>query len=109
MNLNKIRLTATGIRFSIEIDGMEKARGRLYVMHNDLHKEPFGLIEDLFVDEDERSHGYGTKIVQEMIKEARRQGCYKIVATSRFSRENVHNFYKKNGFEKYGYEFRLNL
>jgi GNAT superfamily N-acetyltransferase len=109
MNLNKIPITATGIRFSIKIDGVEKARGRLYIMNNDLHEEPFGFIEDLFVHEQVRSCGYGSKIVQEMIEEAKKLGCYKIVATSRFERENIHKFYEKNGFRKYGYEFRLEL
>lgn len=109
MKLNKERITARGIRFSIEEGGVEISRARLYIMNNDLHEESFGFVEDVFVKEGSRSYGYGSKLIQEMVEEAKRLGCYKIIATSRKSRKNVHRFYKKNGFEKYGHEFRLNL
>jgi len=109
MILNKKPVMAIGIRFSIEDCGVEIARGRLYILNNDLHGEPFGLVEDLFVDENRRSSGYGSKIVKKMIEEARKLRCYKIIATSRKSREYAHRFYEKNGFENYGYEFRFNL
>ena len=39
--------TACGIRFSIRSDAEEVARAYLYVMHNDLHDAPFGLLEDV--------------------------------------------------------------
>lgn len=78
-------------------------------MNNDLHKEPFGFIEDVFVDKKVRCCGHGSRLIQEIVEEARRQGCYKIIATSRKSRENVHRFYEQNGFKKHGYEFRLDL
>jgi GNAT superfamily N-acetyltransferase len=100
---------ARGIRFSIRDDGGEVARAYLYVMSNDLHEEPFGLLEDVFVAESERGGGLGTLLVNEVIAAAREAGCYKLVATSRASRPKVHELYERLGFANYGIEFRLNL
>ena len=100
---------ARGIRFSIRNDGAEVARAYLYLMTNDLHEEPFGLLEDVFVAESERGGGLGTLLVNEVIAAAREAGCYKLVATSRASRPKVHELYERLGFAKYGLEFRLNL
>ncbi len=109
MILNKKPITAAGKIFSIEVDGKEIARGRLYIMRNDLHEEPFAFVEDLFVEEKFRNNGYGSRLLREMVEEAEINGCYKIVACSREERKIIHKFYEKNGFEKSGYEFRMNL
>jgi GNAT superfamily N-acetyltransferase len=100
---------AQGIRFSIQKDGIEVARAYLYLMHNDLHQEPFGLLEDVYVDERHRGQGFGSELVQAVIKAAKQHHCYKLIATSRKSREKVHELYQKLGFEDYGVEFRMNL
>jgi GNAT superfamily N-acetyltransferase len=78
-------------------------------MHNDFHQEPFGLMEDVYVAESQRGKGLGTKLVMEVIKAAQEQGCYKLIATSRKSRPQVHQLYKKLGFEERGLEFRLSF
>ena len=100
---------ARGIRFSIAGPAGEIARAYLYVMTNDLHDAPFGLLEDVFVAESERGSGLGTALVNEVIAAAREAGCYKLVATSRASRPKVHELYERLGFANYGIEFRLNL
>ncbi len=100
---------AQGIRFSIDSPSGEIARAYLYVMTNDLHAEPFGLLEDVFVDESERGSGLGTALVQDVIAAAREAGCYKLIATSRASRPKVHELYERLGFENYGLEFRMSL
>jgi GNAT superfamily N-acetyltransferase len=101
--------TATGIRFSISADGQEIARAYLYLMSNDLHDAPFGLLEDVFVDESQRGSGLGTTLVKEVISTAQEAGCYKLIATSRTSRPKVHELYERLGFEKHGVEFRMNF
>jgi len=58
---------AHGIRFSISGGDGEIARAYLYVMRNDLHDAPFGLLEDVYVDESQRGGGLGTTLVQEVI------------------------------------------
>jgi GNAT superfamily N-acetyltransferase len=100
---------AHGIRFSISAGDDEVARAYLYVMTNDLHDAPFGLVEDVFVAESQRGNGLGTALLREVIAAARAAGCYKLIATSRASRPKVHELYERLGFKNYGLEFRLNL
>ena len=102
-------VNAKGIKFSIKERQQEIARAYLYLMHNDLHSEPFGLLEDVYVDESQRSKGLGTKLVKEVVQTAKEQGCYKLIATSRSSRTQVHQLYKRLGFSERGLEFRIDL
>jgi GNAT superfamily N-acetyltransferase len=109
MNIERESRPARGIRFSISGDNGEIARAYLYVMKNDLHSEPFGLLEDVYVDDSQRGSGLGTALVREVIAAAREAGCYKLIATSRASRARVHELYERLGFASYGLEFRLNF
>lgn len=104
----QIRL-AHGTRFCVRDGGREVARAHLYLMGNDLHDEPFGLLEDVFVDESQRGKGLGTALIEEVIAAARKAGCYKLIATSRLQRTEVHQLYERLGFASYGIEFRMNL
>ena len=109
MKIDRQNRPAHGLRFSVSLDGREVGRAYLYVMTNDLHAKPFGLLEDVFVDESARGSGIGTALVHEVIAAARESGCYKLIATSRASRPRVHELYEGLGFENYGLEFRMNL
>lgn len=99
----------SAIRFSAIENGEELGAMYLYLIRNDSHKEPYALLEDLLVKEEHRKKGIGTALVKEAIAEAKRLGCYKILATSRMERENVHRLYEKLGMRRYGYEFRMDL
>jgi hypothetical protein len=46
VNLEKKDVDAKGIRISITDNDFEIGRAYIYLMHNDLHDRPFGLIED---------------------------------------------------------------
>lgn len=81
----------------------------LYIIYNDLHKEPFGWLEDVFVEGKYRSQGVGRSLVKKIIEEAKERGCYKLIGTSRHSREGVHLFYKSLGFKNHGLEFRMDF
>jgi len=109
MRIKRKQIHSKGVRISINEGGKEIAHAYLYIMQNDRHEEPFGLIENIFVEEASRSKGHGTELLEKLIKEAQKGGCYKIIATSRHARETVHRWYEKLGFEDYGVEFRLNL
>jgi GNAT superfamily N-acetyltransferase len=98
-----------GIKISVEENGKEIGRCFIYLIKNDLHKKPYALLEDVFVDENYREKGIGTKLVKKAIELAKELNCYKIIATSRFERENIHEWYQKLGFKKYGFEFRIDL
>jgi GNAT superfamily N-acetyltransferase len=85
------------------------ARAYLYILTNSLHKEPFGFLEDVFVEEGKRGKGTGTKIVEAAIAEAKKLGCYKLIGTSRDSKPEVHRFYERLGFKKHGVELRIDF
>ena len=97
------------IKIYMEENGEEIARGFLFLIINDLHEAPYGFIEDIYIHEDHRGKGLGTEITKRLIEIAKREGCYKLLCTSRYARDKVHEFYKKFGFEDYGKEFRINF
>lgn len=97
------------IKITAEEDGKTLGRAYLYVMQNDLHEEPFGFMEDVFVEAGKRGRGIGTKLVNEVIAEAKKQRCYKIICTSRYTSTKVHDLYMKLGFKDHGKEFRMDL
>ncbi|MFA6486689.1 MAG: GNAT family N-acetyltransferase [Candidatus Magasanikbacteria bacterium] len=82
-------------------------RASLYLIYNDLHAEPYGLLEDVFVEEHARGQGLGTKLTETIIAEAKERGCHKLIANSRYSRPEVHKMYEKIGFKDYGKEFKI--
>ncbi len=109
MGVKIAALASRGKKIILEEDGQEIARARIFLITNDLHDRPFALLEDVFVQESFRGKGYGAKIVKAAMEEAKKEGCYKIVGTSRYARGEVHEFYKKLGFADYGKEFRMEL
>jgi GNAT superfamily N-acetyltransferase len=109
VNFEKRNTEAKGIRISVTVEGGEIGRAYIYLMHNDLHKQPFGLIEDVSVDEAYRGKGIGSKLVGEVIEVAKEANCYKLIATSCTSRLKVHELYQRLGFTQHGVEFRIDL
>jgi GNAT superfamily N-acetyltransferase len=108
MEITTSKITScSGIKFSVKEDGKEVGRAFLYLIYNDLHKEPFGFIEDVFVDENCRGQGIGTDLVKRVLEEAQKQSCYKVICTSRYGKEKVHELYTKLGFKNHGIEFRI--
>lgn len=109
MEIKQEKISVSGIKFSLEKHGKEVARAYLFLMNNDLHEEPFGLIEDVFVKEEYRGKGFGSKIIKAVIEAAKNHKCYKLICTSRHSRPKVHEWYQKLGFKNHGLEFRMDL
>ncbi len=106
--INSIK-SSKAIKIEI-IDGKKKlGRAFLYLIKNDLHKRPYGLMEDVFVDEKMRGHGLGSRLIKDIFKEAKKRKCYKLIATSRMDRPKVHKLYTRFGFKKHGVEFRIDL
>ena len=60
---------------------------------------PYGIIENVVVDRERRTHGLGKKIVQHALAEAWAAGCYKVMLQTGSKRESTHNFYKSCGFQ----------
>lgn len=101
--------TSQVIRLSAQINEQEVGHVYLYLIYNDLHQAPYGLFEDIQVNEDVRGQGTGGQLAQALIAEAKKQGCYKIIANSRSTRPEIHAWYVRLGFAEYGKEFRMNL
>lgn len=99
----------SAIRFAYDDAGREIGHAYLYFIKNDLHNQPYGYLEDVFVEEARRGEGTGTRLMQAAIAESRARGCYKIIGTSRHGRDGVHAWYEKLGFTDFGVEFRMNL
>lgn len=95
------------MRIGISRNGQEIARGRLYFLYNDIHSQPLAYLEDVFVNENCRGQGLGARIVQAAIAEAKKAGCYKVIATSRFANQRAHHLYLSSGFKEHGRSFRL--
>jgi GNAT superfamily N-acetyltransferase len=96
-------------RLSVEREGKEVGRAYLYLIRNDLREAPYGFMEDVFVDESCRGQGIGTELTNAVVTKAKEVGCYKLLATSRTTRPEVHALYEKLGFIKWGFEFRMDL
>ncbi len=107
--MNVERITTGGRKLTITKDHKELARIYLYFIQNDLHDKPYALMEDLFVQEEFRGQGYGKKMVQAALEEAKKERCYKVICTSRYGREHVHKMYQDLGFKDYGKEFRIDI
>jgi GNAT superfamily N-acetyltransferase len=100
---------AYAIKFIAEENGKQVGRAFLYIIYNDLHEEPYGLMEDVFVEEECRGQGIGKQLINLLIQEAKDIGCTKLLATSRHSRIKVHELYESFGFKNHGIEFRMDF
>ena len=107
--LKAVRVPAYGMKITKALKGKVIGRAHLYVMTNDLHERPFGLMEDVFVDPDHRGSEIGTALVKCVVAEAKRRRCYKLIATSRHARNGVHALYNRLGFKDHGREFRIDF
>jgi GNAT superfamily N-acetyltransferase len=52
-----------------------------------------------------RSQGYGKLMLEYLYDYAKMGACENVVLSSGFAREDAHNFYEKNGFEKKSFVF----
>ena len=107
--LRRVIKQSRAIKFEVRQGDKTIGRVYLYIIKNDLHKQPYGLVEDLFVDETMRGQGVGRMLLEAAIAEAKKRKLYKLVITSRMARTEVHGFYERHGFKKYGWEFRMDF
>ncbi|MEM5769873.1 MAG: GNAT family N-acetyltransferase [Bacillota bacterium] len=77
-----------------------------YALVNNLWQEgQIAYIYAMVVDEACRGKGFGTRLINEAIAQARRQGLKRVELDSGFTREKAHAFYERLGFEKRAYLF----
>src|SRR5260370_1942659 len=74
-------------------------------LHNDLN----GRIIALVVSRELRRHGIGARLIAAAEKDFAQRGIARVTLTTRFERENAHQFYEKLGYARTGFRFAKNL
>ena len=97
------------VKFEIYDKNKKIAWVYLYMIFQDRHKEPYGLMENVYVEKEYRSKGLGSNLVAQVIKEAKKRNCYKLIGTSKKENTAAHRFYERFSFANVGYEFRMDL
>lgn len=98
-----------GVKFEFWEDKQHLGWAFLYIIFQDRHKEPYALLENVYVEKEYRNIGLGGKLVKLAIAEAKKKHCYKIIGTSKKINTGAHRFYERFGFKNIGYEFRMDL
>ncbi|MGI8551247.1 MAG: GNAT family N-acetyltransferase [Dehalococcoidia bacterium] len=72
----------------------------LYVLPGLAHgASPWGVVENVVVEEAARGRGYGELLMAEAVKLAWDAGCYKVSLLSNLRRNDAHRFYERIGFQ----------
>lgn len=95
--------------FALEKDGRMVALAGVAVMVN-LYNGRYLFIFDLVTKEEERSRGYGAKLLRHLEAFARARGCRLVELTSGLKRTDAHRFYEeKMGYTRNSWVFRKRL
>ncbi|KKQ27787.1 MAG: GCN5-related N-acetyltransferase [Candidatus Magasanikbacteria bacterium GW2011_GWC2_37_14] len=105
----EIKNDAFAVKITLEEENKVLGWTFVYIMFQDRHPEPYAYLENVYIEEEYRSRGLGTQLLELAIAEAKEQGCYKIIGTCKMKKVLVHEFYEKHGFKKMGFEFRMDL
>ena len=74
-----------------------------------LHDDLSGRIIALVVSKESRRHGIGAQLVAAAEKDFAQRGIKRVTLTTRFEREEAHEFYEKLGYARTGFRFAKNL
>ena len=66
-----------------------------YLLH---HGGLVGEIQEMYVNENGRSHGIGKLLIEKLKEMAKARGVLQLEVTSSFRREDAHRFYEREGF-----------
>lgn len=59
---------------------------------------PYGIVEDIVVEQSGRSRGLGKQILDWITREALRSGCQRLFLESGVGNEDAHHFFEREGF-----------
>ena len=89
----------------LEINNEIASSATILYEHKFIHNiSKIGHIEDVCTLKKYRNLGYSTILINHIIKEAKKEGCYKITL---YCNEELEKFYKKNNFEKKGIQMAI--
>jgi GNAT superfamily N-acetyltransferase len=100
---------AEGIKIAVYEEDKEIGIAIVYIIDNPNRGIKYGMLQEVMISPEHRGKGIGTQLIQKALDTAKDAGCYKVLASSRFERENVHKLYERFGFVKHGFDFRLDL
>ncbi len=110
MEIEKTLLTSSySIKFEAKENGVILGHAFIIIIQNSRHAEPYALLEDVYVEQEYRGKGVGSQLIAQVLSVAKEKKCYKIIATSRHTKPDVHRLYEKIGFVNHGIEFRMTL
>lgn len=104
-----IEKKSLAVKYEMRDGGKKIAWAYLYVIFQDRHREPYGLMENMYVERAYRNRGIGRELMEHIIREAKKRKCYKLIGTSKAANTDAHRFYERFGFKNIGYEFRMDL
>lgn len=74
------------------------------------HQRPYAIIENVVTDSNWRGLGYASNLLKYAKQIARQENCHKILLQTRSPKDEVLNFYRKNGFtDKETTGFQINI
>jgi ribosomal protein S18 acetylase RimI-like enzyme len=93
-----------------EEDGVVVGSMVLLIVPNFSHGAlPWATVENLIVDSAHRRQGIGRALMDYALARAREAGCYKLQFLSSTKRRVAHWFYRRLGFKRSAYGFRMYL
>lgn len=95
------------IKFTATEEGQVLGWVFLFVLFESRHKEPYGLMGNLYVEIEHRGRGLGTQLINKVIEEAKTRECYKLICNAEADR--AISLYERLGFKKTGTELRMDL
>ncbi|OGZ63817.1 MAG: hypothetical protein A3A98_00830 [Candidatus Staskawiczbacteria bacterium RIFCSPLOWO2_01_FULL_40_39] len=106
---SEIKKDAYAVKFTAMENGKTAGWAYLYLIFQDRHEEPYGLMENVYVESEFRSKGIGTQLVKLVIEEAKKRNCYKLIGNSNLDNTRAQALYERLGFRKYGIELRMDI
>jgi glucosamine-phosphate N-acetyltransferase len=92
-----------------EIDGNVIGFCSLVIRENLRVEGLVAHIDELIIDEPHRRMGFGAELLEAASAAAKKRGCKIVELDSAFYRQDAHNFYSKEGFEKRAYLFSKDM
>ena len=88
-----------------KICGMIGAFSASSYLHNDINCRIIALV----VSRESRRRGIGAQLIAAAEKDFAQRGITRVTLTTRFEREEAHQFYEKLGYARTGFRFAKNL
>jgi GNAT superfamily N-acetyltransferase len=59
---------------------------------------PYGILEDIVIEQNQRAAGVGTAVLDWVFREARSVGCLRMYLESGIANDRAHHFFEREGF-----------